>query len=450
MRQEQYDAVVIGSGVGGLCAGALLAHRGVKTLVAEKLPDVGGRCSTIDYKGFKIPVGAVGVPSSGPFREVFEEVGAEFNVQQHPEGKYIVDGTEVSLPEKGQFNAILSHCCKDEAEFTRIKKAMRRADTWEKPSNEITLRDWLLQYTSNENVHALFQNVCAAFIIANAHEASAQEFFDIRTGMMRSYGAACFPLGGSIKLMESLAAVIRSRGGDVWTRSPASNILVSDQKTRGVVVDTPKGEVEITANAVISNAGPKRTVEMAGREHFDKGFLSEVDSMRPSFQMWIATISDRPLYDWPMITTLKTRRMINMMIPSMVIPGLAPEGKHIHYSISGPAEQSGHWNMKEEVDLHIQDLKDNVPLFSTHGEVLHVGCYHGGWPTITNTPFAGYQPMKQKTPIENLYQVGEAVGPRGWMGGTPGCALTARLVVDEIMKRAERERARAARAGGNG
>lgn len=450
MRQEQYDVVVIGSGVGGMCAGALLAHRGFKTVVVEKLPALGGRCSTLDYKGFKVPVGAVGVPSSGPFREVFDEVGAEFNVKQHPEGRYIVDGTEVPLPEKGQFNAILSHCCDDEEEFNRIRAAMRRADTWEKPSNEITLRDWLSQYTGNEKVHALFQNVCAAFIIANAHEASAREFFDIRTGMMRSYGAACFPLGGSIELMNSLAATIRSKGSDVWTRSPATRILVDGQKAVGVVVDTPKGEVEITAPVVVSNAGPKRTVGLAGRENFDKGFLKEVDRMRPAMQMWITTISDRPLYDWPVITTLKTRRMINMMIPSMVIPGLAPDGKHVHYSISGPADQTGHWNMKEEVDLHIQDLKDNVPLFAKHGEVLHVGCYHGDWPTITNTPFAGYQPMKQKTSIENLYQVGEAVGPRGWLGGTPGCALTARMVADEIQKRAERAAARAAKSGGAG
>ncbi|MFO8010570.1 MAG: NAD(P)/FAD-dependent oxidoreductase [Dehalococcoidia bacterium] len=450
MKQIQYDAVVIGSGVGGLSTGALLAHNGFKTLVAERLPALGGRCSTLDYEGYKVPVGAVGVPSSGPFREVFDTVGADFEVKQHPEGKYLVDGTEVPLPEKGQFNAILSHCCSDEEEYNRIRKAMRLADTWEKPSNEITLRDWLLQYTSNESVHALFQNVCAAFIIANAHEASAREFFEIRTGMMRSYGAACFSLGGSIALMESLARAIKSMGGGVWTRSPVTRILVDDYKVQGVVIDTSEGDVEVTAKVVVSNAGPRKTVELTGRDKFDSGYLKEVDRLRPSLQMWVTTVSDRPLYDWPVVTTLKTRRMINMLIPSMVIPEMAPPGRHVHYSISGPAEQTGHWNMKEEVDLHIQDLKDNIPLFSQYGEVLHVGCYHGDWPTITNTPFAGYEPLSQKTPVENLYNVGEAVGAGGWLGGTPGCALTAKTAVEEIIKREKREKARAARkSGGN-
>jgi len=43
MEQEKYDAVVISSGIGGLCAAALLSHWGYKTLVVEKLSRVGGR-----------------------------------------------------------------------------------------------------------------------------------------------------------------------------------------------------------------------------------------------------------------------------------------------------------------------------------------------------------------------------------------------------------------------
>ncbi|GAI07224.1 unnamed protein product [marine sediment metagenome] len=37
MQQQKYDVVVIGSGIGGLCAAALLSYRGYKTLVVEKL-----------------------------------------------------------------------------------------------------------------------------------------------------------------------------------------------------------------------------------------------------------------------------------------------------------------------------------------------------------------------------------------------------------------------------
>jgi len=54
VQQETYDAVVIGSGIGGLCSDALLAHWGYKTLVVEKLSRIGGRCSTEEYEGLKL------------------------------------------------------------------------------------------------------------------------------------------------------------------------------------------------------------------------------------------------------------------------------------------------------------------------------------------------------------------------------------------------------------
>lgn len=57
MQQEKYDVVVVGSGIGGLGAGALLAHGGYNTLVVEKMSRIGGRCSTEEYEGFKLPTG---------------------------------------------------------------------------------------------------------------------------------------------------------------------------------------------------------------------------------------------------------------------------------------------------------------------------------------------------------------------------------------------------------
>ena len=43
---SEYDAVIIGSGLGGLTAGALLAHNGKKVLVCESHDVEGGCCHT--------------------------------------------------------------------------------------------------------------------------------------------------------------------------------------------------------------------------------------------------------------------------------------------------------------------------------------------------------------------------------------------------------------------
>jgi phytoene dehydrogenase-like protein len=77
------------------------------------------------------------------------------------------------------------------------------------------------------------------------------------------------------------------------------------------------------------------------------------------------------------------------------------------------------------------DLSDNFPEFNKYGEILIAGCYQGEWPGVRTWP--GYE-MSQKTPIQNLYNVGDAVAPTG-MAATPAAAESAKLVVEDLKKR---------------
>src|SRR5438045_9465909 len=49
---EQVDAIVVGSGIGGLCCANLLAEGGMKVLLLERHYMLGGYCSTFRRKGF--------------------------------------------------------------------------------------------------------------------------------------------------------------------------------------------------------------------------------------------------------------------------------------------------------------------------------------------------------------------------------------------------------------
>jgi len=51
-----YDAIIIGSGIGGTATAALLAHSGLKTLVLEQNNRIGGACSSYIKEGFTIDV----------------------------------------------------------------------------------------------------------------------------------------------------------------------------------------------------------------------------------------------------------------------------------------------------------------------------------------------------------------------------------------------------------
>jgi len=54
---QDLDAIVIGSGIGGLCTAALLAKTGKKVLVLEQHGKAGGCCHTFSKKGFEFDTG---------------------------------------------------------------------------------------------------------------------------------------------------------------------------------------------------------------------------------------------------------------------------------------------------------------------------------------------------------------------------------------------------------
>ncbi len=54
---EELDAIVIGSGIGGLSVAAILSKAGWKVLVLEQHDQAGGCCHSFEEKGFEFDVG---------------------------------------------------------------------------------------------------------------------------------------------------------------------------------------------------------------------------------------------------------------------------------------------------------------------------------------------------------------------------------------------------------
>ena len=432
MGQGRYDAAVIGAGMGGMCATALLTHAGYKVLLVEKLPQLGGRCSTIEYKGYKIPHVAQEQPLYGPPAMVWREVGAEFDVAPQDPIVYRIKGQDYELPPKGQFGAALRACCKDEAEFDRIRNALRRAATWLEPSSSLTFRDWLFQYTDNETLLALFDNLWGALVIVRMHEVPAKDVIGFYRLGLREWSVATRPRRGNLALMESLAKVIRAKGGQIWTRSAVKRILTTGGEVKGIGVDKEGAEVEVMAKAVISNTGPIKTMELVGEEKLDRGYVKELkENIRPGCLILISFAADKPLIKYTGgLGPVGSRVVVNISCLSYTCE-VAPPGKYFHTAEVMPTTEIGPLDLNKEVEFAMEDLRENIPNFEKDAELLHIGCFPGNWPGHRN--LMGYDPP-QKTPIENLYNVGDGVLPYGQCG-TPGSAISARIVVEDIKTR---------------
>jgi phytoene dehydrogenase-like protein len=449
MEQEKYDVVVVGSGIGGLCAGALLARRGYKTLVVEKRSRIGGRCSTEEYEGFKLPTGAMAMHKGAGMEETFHEAGAELELVMVPRLFYRLGGKDYEMPAKGSIAAMFSiinmleadrakvagHIAKEVA-VQKIGEALGRG--FREPEKEtMVFQDWLLQYTNNELAHDIFDTIASVLLAAHTFEipASAVFAFFLKQGGSREVGVA--PYGNLVEI-EKLEKVVKTNG-DVWTDCPAKRIVIEGGSAKGVVVEKDGSELEITSQVVISDIGPKATVELAGDRSFDEEYLRMVRLRNRTQPVTIAFVaSDRPLWPEsgePAILMLTGTRRIKSIIPmSSIAPELAPPGQHLLFAYCSPRTSfMNHMDIEEEVRQVRLDLSEQLPGLEKYGRILRID------PRDIDHEFTGSRArigsgMPIETPTKNLFNVGDGCYAPG-LNGTTGAVDSAQRVVETVKKR---------------
>jgi phytoene desaturase len=411
---EQWDALVIGAGAGGLCAAARLANRGDRTLLVESRDRVGGRASTTDLDGFKVNTGAVAIEYGGVLEDTFREVGAPFDIRvPEPATKFRQGGKEIALQ-----NSPLGKL---------VNAALKRgASLLRSDDGRTTVREWLDGYTRNETVHAIFRNLCAAIFAVNDDELPVRAFmtYFLTKGAFRDFG---FSPTGTLGLMQGLADAVGRLGGEVWLNSTVEQLEVEDGMVTGARIDG----VEIQPRLVVSNVGPAATVALAGRRQFDDEYLERMErDLKPTANIVVNIASEEPLLKAPGIVTFGiTRRLCNMANLTAMCPELAPDDRHLYVAYGVPKPAVGPFDEQAEIDATVDDLRDQLPGFDANSQILSIAVMRDEWPAQRSV--AGLD-MPRETPIANLWNVGDAVRTYG-NGGVQACAETAKLVVEEMV-----------------
>jgi phytoene dehydrogenase-like protein len=294
-------------------------------------------------------------------------------------------------------------------------------------------------------------------------------------GAFRAWG---FARGGTGAISNAIAGAAREAGAEIRTKAAIAKILVKRGKAVGVALTN--GD-EFYADVISSSVDPRHTFI----EFLDPGALPEefVEGVKrykyrgssgkvnlaldalPNFKCMPGegahlrgAISISPsveymerAYDDAKYGHFSRRPYIDMVIPSLTDPSVAPPGKHVMscFVQYAPYKLAPglHWDTEKEKfgDTVIDTIAEYAPNLKDiilHRQVVTPLDLEREWGLSEGNIFQGELSLEQlfflrpvpgyarfRTPLKNLYMCGSATHPGGGIMGAPG-----RLAAMEILK----------------
>ncbi|MGH2937433.1 MAG: FAD-dependent oxidoreductase [Solirubrobacterales bacterium] len=424
--EHRFDVLVVGAGIGGLCAAARLAAGGRRTLLVERAERVGGRASTYEKDGFKLNTGAVAIEVGGTMEETAKELGVDLGLRfPDPANVFSIKGKLVN-PSGGGWALLLNQMTKRGAKLLTSLGSARKGEL---PEEQLTLEAWLGRTTSNKTVHRLFRNLSAAVFAVNADEIPARAFltYFMQKGAFRRFG---FHPDGTIGVAAGFAEAAAREGAEIWLDSEALSLEVEGDRVTGATIRRDGSEIEVRCDAVVSDIGPVATIGLCGDESLPSEYLEQIRAgARPAANIIIHVASREPLLDAPgLVLFSETERVCNAGTLTVTCPELAPEGWHLTVVYAVPRPAIGDFDSEAELAASIEELRGLLPGMDD-AQILDARVMRDGWPG--QRAASGYE-MPAETPLVNLLHVGDAV--RDYAdGGTQACAVTAKRAADQLL-----------------
>jgi phytoene dehydrogenase-like protein len=312
---RRFDAIVVGSGLGGLACAAYLCAAGKRTLVLEGHSLAGGNSQVfrrnVRGRAYEFDVGIHYIGECGRdglITHILDGLGLAERVvfrPLDPDGysTLVFPGLRFRIPAHwDRYRARLCQTFPDEAEeLGRVVDVLREvarqgrlllndecspAELLGRPT---PFAQWGLRpVTELFAAHALSQAAQAVLLGEQGDYAvrPSKTPTVLAAGLTDHYmRGAFYPEGGGQVLAARLVEAIRAHSGELRTRAPVARIRIEDGRAAGVEL-ARTGE-RIDADVVVSNADLKRTVlELVGAEHFPASVVERVRAFRMSLPLF--------------------------------------------------------------------------------------------------------------------------------------------------------------------
>lgn len=492
---SEFDAIIIGAGVGGLTCGCLLSQKGLRVLIVEKNKEVGGCCSSFEKEGFSfdLSVQSLGECQRGgriwnllkklnlldqihfiplePAREYYfpeQRFLQSSNLESHIENLSRLFPKERKGIE--EVYRVLGEIYK---EFSEMPSSLE----WFEPSSFSLRFPTLSRYKEKTYQELLDENISHPFLktllsVRSSYGLLPPEEISVvgMAGIEMSYfhyGVSCVE-GKVEKFPFLLEKAFIQNGGKILKEHEVKRILLLDRKAIGIRCE---GGEEISGRVIVSNIDASHTFfDLIGEDKLPTGFLSKLKGMRPSFSYFIlylgieGKLEELPVsnneiffdsqlsreYESLYQNRISENPSYYLLAPSKVNPSHSPDGKStLCLSLKVPYHLHPDWDpeVKDQLSQYlitkasvlISDLKrriltkaETTPKTIEQWTRNRWGAAYG-WALIPHQ--SGIYRLPRNTPFVNLFLSGHWTSPGGGIAGVVASGeLTAQMVLKKFEK----------------
>jgi prolycopene isomerase len=372
---KEYDAIVIGSGIGGLVAATQLAIRGARVILLEKYIIPGGSSGYFQREGYTFDVGSsvmFGFSEKGSINLVTKSlaaVGRTLELIEDPVTVHYHLPNALSVPVHREYakflGELISRFPHEEVgirtfykEAWRVYNALNALELksleeprylfgqfFRNPVACLTLAYYLPQnagdiarkYIKDPDLLSFIDTEC--FLVSTVDACRTPMINASMVMCDRHFGGINYPRGGVGRIAQELADGLVEYGGEVQYKANVTQILMKDGKAVGVQLSTGN---TLYAKTVISNATRWDTFEKLMKaedmpqeeKNFQKlyrkspSFLSihmgvKAEVLPPGTECHHLVLED----EWSKLED--PYQTIFMSIPTVLDSSLAPPGRHI-------------------------------------------------------------------------------------------------------------------------
>lgn len=484
---HEHDIIVIGSGIGGLSAAAILAKRGLKVALFEQHFLPGGFCTSWkrsvrpskatagmnDHWVYTFDAGVhdvSGLGKRGSTRSLLRmldiEDAIEWKLNQH---EYFLGDFHFKVPQDSEkFVQLLGEQFPTEKEniqrfFQEISHVYREMysdtdKTGGAPRIPDNIGDLLAYPRTHPHAYRWMDRPFGEMLKTFIADPDAKNVLSVLTGYLSDdptsltvgdmapifgyyFDGGYYPMGGSQILPDTLVREIEKHGGQLYLRTAVERIMIKYNCAIGVQLKN--GQTHY-ARAIISNADVQNTFQkLVGYEHLPMEYVKNIQSIKSSTSAFAVFLGLSFVPDIASITILDD---MGVMAPSKIDPSLAPLG---HTSVTLlkllPQPALGNWDRKadeynrrkhEFADRMVSQVERIIPEIRSHityqqeGSPASFARY--AWTTDGGIygSAAGQKRLAIKTPVEYLYLAGSGV-----MGGGVEAAIISGIhAANEILR----------------